>query len=163
MANTYVNDAGTWRLLRNVYVNDATTWREVKEIYVNDAGTWRSVFTNTFMPNITCARSDGGSPATLNITNAGIVTGIDPGPSTVTLGTWSTDSSFTDYEIFVTTSIGSFTSGTTGTWLNMGTTQTFTRATGVGTTTSVTFTVQLRRVSTAEVINTANFFLECSR
>lgn len=44
MPAIYVNDAGTWRKIRNVYVNDAGTWRSIKKAYVNDAGTWRQVF-----------------------------------------------------------------------------------------------------------------------
>lgn len=43
---TYVNDAGTWRQIRNIYVNDAGTWRQLAAIWVNDNGTWRQVFTS---------------------------------------------------------------------------------------------------------------------
>jgi hypothetical protein len=43
-ARTYVNDAGTWRRIRNIYVNDAGVWRQIRRAYVNDAGTWRTVF-----------------------------------------------------------------------------------------------------------------------
>jgi hypothetical protein len=44
-ARTHVNDAGTWRRLRNIYLNDAGTWRTIRKVYVNDSGTWRTVFT----------------------------------------------------------------------------------------------------------------------
>ena len=44
MADTYVNDSGTWRKAQAVYVRDGATWRAIKNIYVNQGGTWRLVF-----------------------------------------------------------------------------------------------------------------------
>src|SRR5689334_12251504 len=52
-AATYLNDAGTWRKLKNIYVNDAGTWRQLKAVWVNDAGTWRRVYMSVDLHNFT--------------------------------------------------------------------------------------------------------------
>jgi hypothetical protein len=162
---SHVNDAGTWRNLKNVYVNDAGTWRDLKEVYVNDGGTWRSVFTSTFMPNIVVSRNDSGTPAELYIDNNGSIRQrIGSTITSYSTPTWTTDSNTSDYEIFVTVTSGSFSSGdATGTWLNMGTSRSWTRGAAVGATQTCNFTIQLRRISTSETINTATCQLECAR
>lgn len=163
MSNQYVNDAGTWRNLRNVYVNDGGTWRDIRQVYVNDGGTWRTVFTSTFMPDIVISRADTGSPAELYIDNNGAIR-QRVGSTITSYGSWSTDPSTTDYEIFVSVTNGSFSTGdSTGVWLNMGTSRSWTRTAAVGATQTCDFTIQLRRVSTGETINTATCQLECVR
>jgi hypothetical protein len=61
MPSTYVNDAGTWRKLRNVYVNDAGTWRTIRKAYANDSGTWRTVFQRSDERTITAGINDNGT------------------------------------------------------------------------------------------------------
>lgn len=64
MADTYVNDSGTWRKAQAVYVRDGATWRAIKNIYVNQGGTWRLVF--------------GGSSGTVSWTTAQTTTWTVP-------------------------------------------------------------------------------------
>ena len=61
MANTYVNDSGTWRNIKGVYVKDSSIWRPIRNIYANQGGTWRLVF--------------GGNTGTETLTEGAVFTG----------------------------------------------------------------------------------------
>lgn len=61
-AGTHLNDAGTWRKLRNIYVNDLGTWRALKSAYVNDAGTWRQVFSASDLFTLTAGQGTIAGP-----------------------------------------------------------------------------------------------------
>lgn len=39
-----VNDAGTWKTVREIHVKDAGAWKLVKEAWVKDAGTWKRFY-----------------------------------------------------------------------------------------------------------------------
>jgi hypothetical protein len=160
-SNTYVNDAGTWRQLRGVYVNDAGTWRTIKNVYVNDAGTWRTVYSSTFLPNTNVGRDDGGSPAEYYIANDGTIQ-VRVGATITTVDNWTFDTPG-DYECNATVTSGSLSSGTTGTWLSLGTTRSWTRGAASGTTQLVSLDITLRRIADGEVINTASINIECVR
>lgn len=75
---------------------------------------------------------------------------------------WITpQSGMADYEALATVTSGTLSSGTAGTWLNLGTTQTWTRTKGGASsgTSTVTFTVQIRKVGTTTVLDTATITL----
>ena len=78
---------------------------------------------------------------------------------------WCVPSFFAgDYEARATVTIGSLTTGTTGTWLSLGTTRDWTlQETISGNTSNCTFTIELRRAGSTVVIDSATIDLEASR
>lgn len=76
-------------------------------------------------------------------------------------GEWETGGAAeSNYDAFVTVTSGSLSSGTSGSWLNLGTSRTWTRSrSGVGTSTCI-FTLQIRDTNTLTVLDTATITLE---
>lgn len=73
--------------------------------------------------------------------------------------TWLLSGVNSDYDVKVDATSGSFSSGTTGTWLNLATGRTWTRTRTVFGTSEVFATVRIRRVSDGVVLDTANISL----
>lgn len=152
--STYINDGGTWRHVNTVYVNDGGTWRRIQTIYVNDGGTWRQVYVGDV---ISFAFGDyqfsSGSSATASyqLRSDGF-----QGRKGVSIGTpWITPQiNMSAYECLATVDSGTLTSGTTGSWLNLGTTRSWSKTQSGDGISSVTVTVQIRRVSDGVVVFT---------
>lgn len=74
---------------------------------------------------------------------------------------WCTPTSAaSDYEVLATLVTGSLSSGTTGSWLALSSTQTWTRTASVGTSQFCSFTVQIRKTGTSTVLDSATINLE---
>jgi hypothetical protein len=96
---------------------------------------------STTSSSITCSTS---------FSSAGLNTGS--GQSSYS---WLLSGTASQYEIRMTTTSGTFSSGTTGSWLSLGTTRTWTRQrTSVGIST-VTATVEIRDATSLVVLDTA--------
>lgn len=96
----------------------------------------------------------GSASASYRITNGGIVqTGLSGTYSFYE--TWcNPTSAAADFEVFATLTSGTLSSGTTGSWLGLGTTRTWTRnRTTVGVSSAV-LTMDVRRVGTTTVLDT---------
>lgn len=103
------------------------------------------------------------TPASLTINSNGTITHI-PIVGSVVTHTWLTGGTNSQVDMRITATGGSFSSGTTGTWLNMATSQTFTRVASAGAIQRVTFTLEFRNASTLAVIGTATGLkLTCDR
>lgn len=77
------------------------------------------------------------------------------------LGQWCTPTSAaSNYEVLATVVTGSLSSGTTGSWLALSSTQTWTRTASVGTSQLCSFTVQIRKIGTSTVLGSATIDLE---
>lgn len=104
-----------------------------------------------------------GSPVTLDILNNGTIQ-YNPISGAVVTHTWLTGGTVAQVDMMITATLGTFTSGTVGSWLNMATTRTYTVAAAVSAQKSVTFTLQFRNASTLAVIGTATGLkLTCDR
>lgn len=78
-----------------------------------------------------------------------------------TLETWCTPTAeAVNYEVFITIVSGGLTSGTTGSWVALSTTQTWTLQFAVPNSGQCVFTAQIRKVGTATVLATATITLE---
>lgn len=101
-----------------------------------------------------------GATSRYTLTNAGLEQTKEGTASYVTLGTWLKTGVASDYDVFVTVVSGSVSSGSTGVWLNLGTTREWTKlgADGAGAS-SVVLTIQLRRTSTGAVLDSASVTL----
>lgn len=153
MPVTY-GDAGTNRAITSITYGDAGTNRTLREIWYGDAGVNRLVFAALNLQGLDPSQSvaaPGPATATYSLTNAGAETATG-----VASGTWLTAGAAADYDVMLTVNSGALTSGTVGSWLNLGTTRTWTlqRSGAVGTTTANT-TVQIRSASSLSVLATA--------
>lgn len=154
-----INDNGTWREAQGVYVNDAGTWREIQEVYVNDAGTWRSVFVSLLVQLSTASYSRSQNTASFSFLSTGEFQATN-GAAISTQYNWLLGGAASSVDLRVTPTSGSFSTGITGAWINLGTTRTFTRTWPGGMASeSVTATVELRNASTAVVLASATITL----
>ena len=78
-----------------------------------------------------------------------------------TLEQWCTPTTeASNYEVLVTVTSGSLSTGTAGSWLALSSTQTWTRTATIGNSNTCVFTVQIRRVGTTTVLDSATITLE---
>lgn len=78
-----------------------------------------------------------------------------------TLEQWCTPTTeASNYEVLVTVTSGSLSTGTAGSWLALSSTQTWTRTATIGTANTCVFTVEIRRVGTFTVLDSATITLE---
>lgn len=162
-AHRWANDAGTLREIAGIYVNDAGTPRRILEQWVNDAGTLRRVF----LGDIIALAVNGASHSTTAPTNAtarysltaagDIETTLAGNGTPADRGDWiSPQINMSAYECRATLLSGTLTTGTTGSWMNLGATRTWTRQANPGAgQLVVTFTLEIRRASDAEVLVSA--------
>lgn len=119
-----INNSGDWEDIEEVYVNDSGTWRFIDEIYVNNSGTWVLVFESlgelvTFSGD---TRTATGSAATFGLANTGERTTTDS--ETGTKYWINPQVGMNKYSVRCT-STQTLDGGTTGSWLNLGTTRTW--------------------------------------
>jgi hypothetical protein len=96
------------------------------------------------------------------LTSGGVVQGsiIFGGTSQFFIENWVTPTSAaSDYEAFVTVTSGSLTGGTTGSWVALSSTRSWYIQSVVTGLTTCVFTVQIRRVGTGTVLDTATITL----
>lgn len=78
-----------------------------------------------------------------------------------TVETWCTPTGeAVNYEALVTVTSGTLTSGTSGSWIALSTTRTWTRDASIGLNELCVFTVEIRRTGTGTVLDTATITLE---
>lgn len=84
--------------------------------------------------------------------------------STTTTNSWVSGDSPANYDVFATLNSGALTSGTTGAWLNLGTTRAWAvqRTSNVGGTNSANITLQLRPAGGGATITSAIFQLNAT-
>lgn len=93
-------------------------------------------------------QSDGFAQANLDFSNRWITPTVGPD----------------QYEVFATLNSGTLNTGTTGTWLNLGATQTWTvlNTSDSASSVSANLTLQIRKVVTGTVISSATFTLKAT-
>lgn len=95
------------------------------------------------------------------LTSAGLAQTQSGTGSFTTVETWCTPTGEAiNYDVLVTITSGTLTSGTAGTWVSLSTTQTWTRGAAIGLSELCTFTVQIRRTGTGTVLDTATITLD---
>ena len=80
-----------------------------------------------------------------------------------TLETWLTAGTASNYEVRATVTSGTLSSGTTGSWLNLGTAREWTVARATVGTKQAIFTVEIRNATTLAVVDAAQVTLEAER
>jgi hypothetical protein len=165
----WVNDSGVARQIREVWVNDSGVARRITEIWVNDAGTARLIYVSDVIAiSDTTADSEEISPASATASFALASDGdIDRTTGTNSIsdqGDWiSPQINMASYECRADVLSGTLTSGTTGAWINLGTTRTWTLQRTTNGTSTASFTLQIRRASDAVVLDSATISLSATR
>ena len=167
MAGIYYGDSGTNRTMAQVYYGDAGTNRLIQEIWYQDGGTLRKVWPPAIVQltnkSIYATNSSPGTAiAQFQLLNTGEAIGTST-PSGFGGGSylpeWGSGLVGANYDCRFTLTSGTVTTGTTGTWLNLGTSRSWTRnrtAPGIHT---VIGTMEIRDASTLAVLATATIDL----
>jgi len=120
------NVSGTWKDCA-IWHNVSGTWKKCA-LWHNVSGTWKQITTllASLLPaTITVwdsAISTADANATLTLGSGGGWSSSDGGS-----GTWMSGGSGSDYDAMMTTVSGTLTTGTAGTWQNLGTSRTWGR------------------------------------
>lgn len=165
-AESYINDAGTARKVKEIYVNDGGVARKIKEIWVNDGGVARKIWSG-----IGAVLTGGtievinASPCSMRVdSDGGMYDSRGTSASIVFRYLWMLGGTSSEYECMVDNVVGTFTTDAgTGTWLNCGTDRLWTRGAATGTQEEVSFRLRIRDVATQTIQAEANFILRCDR
>jgi hypothetical protein len=163
-AQLWVNDASTARQIREVWVNDNGTARRINEIWCNDSGVARKIFVGDAISisDMSCVAGTVGLTATAVYTlgSDGNIYGTEISNTVIDRGDWITpQTNMSSFECRATLVSGTLTSGTVGTWLNLGSNRTWTRTRTTLGVSSTTMTVEIRRASDAVVVDSASITL----
>ena len=116
-------------------------------------------YINIANASVTDSINGGTASASYRITNGGKYQLIASHGSTVTNDAVIPNGNIGNYEAFVTVTSGTLTSGTTGSWVALSATQTWTK-TATNTFATCAFTLQLRIAATGVVVKTITVSLE---
>lgn len=105
----------------------------------------------------------GFSPSQIEFNLSGAVNATDTNATLNFQYNWLSSGAASGYDIRATATSGTFSSGTTGTWLNLATTRAWTRGAIAGTFQSVTALFEIRNASTLIVLASASITLEADR
>lgn len=149
-----VGEAGANRTVTSITVGDGGANRIIREVWVGDGGANRLVFAAINLLGLDPSQAiaaPGTATATYTLTSGGLeqATGLSD-------NTWMLAGSGGDYEARATLNSGALSSGTTGTWLSLGTTRAWsvTRSGAAGVS-SANLTVEIRLASSGAVLATA--------
>lgn len=157
-AELWVNDAAVARQIREIWVNDAGTARKIQEIWVNDSGVARLIYQGAVVSiSDTTVSRVTTTPASATASYALESDGDILGTLSADIGDWITPTSAAggNYECRTTVLSGTLTSGTTGAWMALSTTRTWTLTqSGIGTNTASVL-IEIRRTSDSVVLDSA--------
>lgn len=147
-----VGVGGTWKTVNKIFVGVGGVWKTVAKGWVGVGGVWKEFYTNLFFPTTAINAEDfaltpGTATASISFlangtfTTSGIASGNWVEPTETGIGS--------SYQIFFTTTSGTLTTGTTGTWLSFPQTITRNRTT-VGISEWIG-TAQIRDIATSTV------------
>lgn len=157
-ARTIVTDSGgTERLVkRAIAIDSGGTARVAKRIFIVDSGgTSRLVYQALSVQLFFDSYSRIQNTASFTVGNDGIFYATDGGASSA-IYDWLLAGDAADVEVRVTPTSGSYSTGTTGTWLSLAFSRTWTRDWSGGmSVNTVQSTVELRNATSEEVLATA--------
>lgn len=162
MTITY-DDGTANRAITEVFYKDGATQRTIVEVWYGDAGTNRLVFSaggggvNIVGGTITHSVADPSDASTAYFLNS---TGSEASlPAGQVSNTWLLSGIASDYEVRATLTSGSLTSGTTGTWLSLGTSRSWTRDRNTAGVSQAVMTIEIRNATTLVVLDSASVTL----
>ena len=168
MAGINIGVGGAWKNIANMKIGVGGVWKQVSKISIGVGGVWKDAWAAVNFQAASAADSVASptdSHATLNFNNTGTVTGSGNGGSSSF--TWLLGGAAADYDIrvVVTGDTGSMTGSALSTWLNLGTTRSWTlddlSSAGVGN--AVTGTYEIGLTGTATALGSASFDLAAEK
>lgn len=159
----FARDGGTWRSIVDPKARVSGVWQPISNGWVRISGVWQRFYQRTVVAitNRTIASVGLANPASVSyaLTSAGAVEQtINGGGGATVIENWITpQSGMSGYEgrVTATGSGGTFT-GTTGSWLSLGTTRTWAlSSTSAGLFCDRELTVEIRDATTLAVLATA--------
>ena len=121
---------------------------------------WQSI--NITDQNLYFSRPAGTATTGYRLNSSGIAESKEV-TTYVTLETWLTAGTASNYEARATVTSGALSSGTAGSWLNLGTSREWTVAQATVGTNQAIFTVEIRNATTLAVVDAAQITLEAER
>ena len=166
MAQIYYQDGGFLRTPDYLYYQDGASTRTIVEAWYQDGANLRKVWPPdlVFLTNASAKATrpePGTATATLSVSNIGAVVRTINGSGT-SLYTWLIVGAASDYDVRATHISGTVPTGTFGSWLNCGTTRSWSLSQGSLGTTTGSFTVELSQAGLATPIASATFTLTAS-
>lgn len=163
MPELWVNDAAVARKLKQLWVNDAGVARQLLEVWVNDGAVARKIHAPVVLVDTLNYQLQfaGTAQSQISMTSGGAVTGN--GVLTPLSYAWLNGGGGASYDVFATLLTGTLDLGTTGSWLNLGTTRNWRvdrSALGVKT---ATMGMQIRDAGTLAVVAAATFTITAER
>jgi len=156
----HVKDGGTWKEAKEIHVKDGGIWKAVKEAWVKDGGTWKSFFkalavsiTNQTVSNV--AVDPATATATYTVNTDGHIR-VHGGGS---LEEWLVAGTSSEFDVRATHNSGSTPSGTYSSWLNLGTSRSWSLSqSGIGSLTG-TITIEIRESAGGTILDSASVTL----
>ena len=84
--NTFVKDAGAWKMATDIHIRDAGVWKSVKGIWTHDGGVWRKVYFKCFRFDYTY-NTAAASPSMAALATSLGWNGVDPVVGSVVVNT----------------------------------------------------------------------------
>jgi len=147
------------------FVKTGGLWKAVQNGYVRVAGVWREFYTalSISLPNLSVFRVDGLSPASLMVSNNGNIYAGASGPLT-DRGPWINNPALVgDFQVRVTSSLGSPTTGSVGVWESCASPRSWTVSSPPGGYQFFNFTMEIRRASDGVIMASRTGTIQCDR
>lgn len=159
------NSGGSWTDIATTAKRRASgVWVDFDLIKRRLSGAWTIAWqrVNIAAQNLSHSVGVGTARSGYRLNASGIVEERD-GASYSTLETWLPFGTASGYEARVTVTLGTLTSGTTGSWVSLGSSQEWYVEQGTVGTNTCDFTVEIRNATTLVVIDSAAITLEADR
>lgn len=171
-AETWVNDSGVQRRLKEVWVNDNGVQRRLKECWVNDNGVQRCFFRSDVISiGISALLGSSVSPANPSVFYSLLSSGVkqtsesrDGTSPAVNNSDWVTPtSSASNFECFATVLTGSFSSGSFGSWLALTSSRTWSLTRSTTGSSVARMNLQIRRVGDSAISASADIQMTANK
>lgn len=170
MPGIFYQDGGSSRTGIALYYQDGVTLRTITEAWYQDGANLRKVWpaAAAALTNHAISATSGGGTvtATFTLDSAGVASGAtSPGGTGggTYSGEWMLVGPSSAYEARFTITSGALSTGTAGTWLNLGTSRAWTVTRNTVGTSTCQGTVEIRDAATLTVLATATITLEADR
>lgn len=165
-AQTSVRVAGGWNAIKSgSAVRVAGTWQPLKAIFVRVSGVWQTVYlavaatlSNRSVTSFTTP-GPGTAISQFILNSDGRAQYVQDGVTSDVSGEWRVAGASSDFEARATVNSGSLTAGTTGSWVGLSSTQTWSLTRSTAGLSNCNFTLEIRRASDGVVLTSASITL----
>lgn len=168
MAGINIGVNGAWKEMDNLSIGVGGAWKQVERVSIGVSGAWKTawIYLSVVVTSIDAFRltiSPTDASATISILNDGSLSATNSDGSLST-GTWLAGGTPAQVDVYLSGTGDALASGTLNTWLNCGTTRswTLTNTNNGGSTKLFSGTMQWRNATTLEVLDTAPITIEAS-